>query len=625
MKKGFGVLCVLSALSLFYACSDPEKKLANGYTEEQNAGRTEYDVVLETWEPAVAVDSTQRTWKGEDGLVVTWYEVDFTSAEDVYYEKSVPDEGAVAVSVFKEENGIRLTVNNAAKESNFTVTLNRDSTQAVTVDRLDNEYLDESADALCAEDSLRFVNECYSDSGFVANVSGNKACNPLHLMCTKTFAPTKPAEEYIAELAEKLVAQGESELKNLPKEDSVANEDTVLVDERDGQVYKIVKIGDQTWMAENLNYAYLQPTTLWDSTSFCYQNDPANCEIYGRLYSWSAAMDSAGLFSDDAKGCGFGVVCLPPRNVQGVCPEGWRIPNYDEWNTLFESVDPGNNGGLVGIKLKVAEDGGTDDYGFGLRIAGRHIEFDTSENSYSQLGDQTVYQATEESDSASAFGVTFFGKFDYVGRTTPFSKYIAYPVRCIKGKASEYPAGAVDPATAVTGTFTDTRDNREYKTTTIGKITWMAENLDYNDEGSVCYEGDDANCATYGRLYTWEAAGSVCPSGWRLPSKADYDSLKVSVGVSYAPIKATSGWSASLGNGTDVYGFSLLPNGSGRVSGDTIAYSDAGAKASLWTASESTFGDSYSYIFNVEWTSSGQFDGTLLAWGNYSGVRCVKE
>ena len=65
-----------------------------------------------------------------------------------------------------------------------------------------------------------------------------------------------------------------------------------LKDDRDGQTYRTVKIGDQWWMAENLNYAYLQPTETLDSSSFCYDNDPENCKQYGRLYLFSAAMDS---------------------------------------------------------------------------------------------------------------------------------------------------------------------------------------------------------------------------------------------------------------------------------------------------------------------------------------------
>lgn len=56
-----------------------------------------------------------------------------------------------------------------------------------------------------------------------------------------------------------------------------------LVDERDGQTYRTTKIGDQVWMAENLNFPV--------KGSYCYDNTLVNCEIYGRLYTWEAAQD----------------------------------------------------------------------------------------------------------------------------------------------------------------------------------------------------------------------------------------------------------------------------------------------------------------------------------------------
>jgi Fibrobacter succinogenes major domain (Fib_succ_major). len=86
-----------------------------------------------------------------------------------------------------------------------------------------------------------------------------------------------------------------------------------LTDDRDGQTYKTVKIGEQWWMAENLNYRYIQQTfegAEEDSSSYCYYNDPANCAKYGRLYLWSAAMDSAGIIpGNSANGCGDGTIC----------------------------------------------------------------------------------------------------------------------------------------------------------------------------------------------------------------------------------------------------------------------------------------------------------------------------
>ena len=98
----------------------------------------------------------------------------------------------------------------------------------------------------------------------------------------------------------------------------------VLTDDRDGQTYKTVQIGSQWWMTENLNYAYLQPTEQVDSSSCCYMNKQENCEKYGRLYLWSAVMDSVGKWSENGKNCGYMSNCTPKYPEQ--IPDHARPP-----------------------------------------------------------------------------------------------------------------------------------------------------------------------------------------------------------------------------------------------------------------------------------------------------------
>ena len=156
--------------------------------------------------------------------------------------------------------------------------------------------------------------------------------------------------------------------------------------------------------------------------------------------------------------------------------------------------------------------------------------------------------------------------------------------------------------------FTDPRDGQTYRTVQIGNQTWMAENLNYHTEGSSCYGDKPANCQKYGRHYTWEAAMDACPSGWHLPSMAEFDTLIATVGglgVAGKVLKSKSGWKSD-GNGTDAYGFSALPAGF-HVS-DAGYFGDAGDYANFWSTTEDwrlaadfmslKYGDDRAYLYD---------------------------
>lgn len=82
-----------------------------------------------------------------------------------------------------------------------------------------------------------------------------------------------------------------------------------------------------------------------------------------------------------------------------------------------------------------------------------------------------------------------------------------------------------------TGMFTDKRDNHVYKTIKIGNQVWMAENFAYKAINGCCsYNNNETNVSVYGYLYDWETAKKVCPKGWRLPTKKDFENLLESFG-----------------------------------------------------------------------------------------------
>jgi uncharacterized protein (TIGR02145 family) len=145
----------------------------------------------------------------------------------------------------------------------------------------------------------------------------------------------------------------------------------------------------------------------------------------------------------------------------------------------------------------------------------------------------------------------------------------------------------VNPS-VTTGTFADSRDGKTYKKVTIGGKTWMAENLNYAAEGSKCYEDNPSNCATYGRLYNWATALTACPSGWHLPTDAEWTALTNFVGSNAGTkLKSSTGWrsSSSVPAGTDQYGFSALPGGYGTSRGD---FNDVGSIGYWWSDTDNS-------------------------------------
>ena len=187
---------------------------------------------------------------------------------------------------------------------------------------------------------------------------------------------------------------------------------------------------------------------------------------------------------------------------------------------------------------------------------------------------------------------------------------------------------------ACSESFTDSRDGKSYDIVQVGSQTWMAENLNYEVEGSACPEGDKRNCSKFGRLYTWAVAQKVCPEGWRLPDSSDFAMLIASVGgaeIAGNALKATSGW-FKKGNGSDEFGFNAMPAGyrlAGRSDGDENAagngtrgkFDGIGGYAHLWSATETAEGLAYYMLLDFSTKAA-----KLSAFGKDESrsVRCVR-
>jgi uncharacterized protein (TIGR02145 family) len=217
------------------------------------------------------------------------------------------------------------------------------------------------------------------------------------------------------------------------------NGQATMTDPRDGQSYRIVKIGNQIWMAENLNFEV--------PNSYCYKNSADSCAKYGRLYIWSAAMDSAGMFSPYGIDCGMGKPCSPQYPVQGVCPKGWHLPTITEWEILLTEV-----GGVqiekehknayktisAGIALKSTSgwdnnDNGSDLYSFSTLPSGiRRIDKKKGKISYRGVKSFANFWSSIENEK---YHYAAFINF-YTGATVNFiygqKDAFANSVRCLK-------------------------------------------------------------------------------------------------------------------------------------------------------------------------------------------------
>ncbi|MDR2971493.1 MAG: fibrobacter succinogenes major paralogous domain-containing protein [Bacteroidales bacterium] len=190
-----------------------------------------------------------------------------------------------------------------------------------------------------------------------------------------------------------------------------------FIDMRDGQRYRIVRIGNLTWMAENLNYK--------TGSSWCFKNDlvdDSNCRKYGRLYDWNTAMTA--------------------------CPAGWRLPNRENWDNLCQAVGGEKTtcnqywdawfGAATKLKSKSGwvnlecgtEIGGTDDYGFSA-LPGGLYDPDNAYGYHFQDASEIGYwwTATENGDSAYIRLMPY--SYPSVYESTSNKSY-GFSVRCVR-------------------------------------------------------------------------------------------------------------------------------------------------------------------------------------------------
>ncbi len=202
-----------------------------------------------------------------------------------------------------------------------------------------------------------------------------------------------------------------------------------------GQTYRTVQIGEQTWMAENMNFRYDHTTGA--TVSSCYNPSLENCGTNGWSYPWISAMDFGKLFSSDVRDCGYDVTCIKyVEHPRGMCPEGWHLPSSEEWKTLRTYVANFLFNGKtdsVGYALKSTSgwdnDGnGSDAFGFNALPTGY---YNATDQIYYDRLDNAYYWSSTEYDRHDAY--YWILKSDANGlEEGAMGKYHSGAVRCVK-------------------------------------------------------------------------------------------------------------------------------------------------------------------------------------------------
>jgi uncharacterized protein (TIGR02145 family) len=419
---------------------------------------------------------------------------------------------------------------------------------------------------------------------------------------------------------------------DIPAESKTLTANFISCEDIDNNNYPVVQIGVQVWMAKNLKTTHFSDGTAipqvtdphqWtntNSSAYCWRNnDEATFrDPYGALYNWYSA------------------------NSGMLCPPGWHVPDESDW-TILELYLGGRS--LAAGKLK--EDGSqhwnspntgaSNIYEFSM-IGGGYR--DGRGGQFYELGrGGYLWSAIEEKPTDGRWrGFTN----NNIQMDLGFSvKTTGMSVRCLMNDTPPEP----DP-----GTISDYEGN-VYKTVTIGKQTWMAENLRnthlgngepipevtnasewdtlYTPGFSWRYNDEARYKIPYGALYNWYAvsATSLCPSGFHIPSEKDFLILEAYLGgraISGGKLKeeGLGHWDSPNTGASNVTGFTMLPGGYRDGSG-SAGYYELGRGGYLWTSVVENAGSGPWYWgFNKDYEQTDRGASKLTT--GFS-VRCLKD
>jgi uncharacterized protein (TIGR02145 family) len=201
--------------------------------------------------------------------------------------------------------------------------------------------------------------------------------------------------------------------------------------DQDSILYRTTRIGNQIWMAENLNTGIrveapgdIPTTDNGIIEKLCYDNDPLNCDVFGGLYMWNEMMDYA---QPDTGGI---------RITQGICPDGWHVPTHQEWVILGDYLGEDVAGGMLkdtSLLWGYQNTGATNETGFSALPAGVYLSH-IGEEEFRNIGRSAYFWTTYYNDLI--WNVYQLWYYEARLIMNPFSYGVSYPnaksVRCVK-------------------------------------------------------------------------------------------------------------------------------------------------------------------------------------------------
>ncbi|MEI7981959.1 MAG: FISUMP domain-containing protein, partial [Bacteroidota bacterium] len=206
-----------------------------------------------------------------------------------------------------------------------------------------------------------------------------------------------------------------------------------ITDIRDGKTYNTVQIGAQCWMRENLNIGTMIPGSSEQTNQsaiekYCYNDDEANCIVYGGLYQWNNMMQWSTI-----------------ERTQGICPTGWHLPTDGEWTTLTDflggvSVAGGSMKEEGTAHWTAPNTGATNGSNF-TALPGGQRNFD---GYFSEISNNAFFWSSSQIDVGIEWPRILTYNHPGVYRNS-FLQSFGFSVRCLKGEGAPG-----DPATVTT-------------------------------------------------------------------------------------------------------------------------------------------------------------------------------